>query len=216
MNFNKKAAKNLIASWLAYTVIRLLMSTYRIRLLNTHHRDDGKKVHPQGSICLVVWHEHCLGCIIAHRHQSYAPLASLSQDGDVATFTFRRFGYRTIRGSSSRGGHEARAELVSFCQQGWSAAITIDGPRGPRRIVKSGAIDIARKSGAAIVPAITVANREWRLRSWDKFQIPKPFAKVDIIYGPPIIVPPDTDGQEFDLFKQKIKIALEDLEHGRA
>jgi lysophospholipid acyltransferase (LPLAT)-like uncharacterized protein len=208
-----KDLKIYLASWILYLVVRVLALTYRIRFFAAEHREAAQKLHPRGSFCLALWHEQLFAGILAHRKMPFAPLASLSKDGDIVTFVMDRFGFRTVRGSSSRGGPEARDGLVAITDEGWFTAITVDGPKGPRRRVKGGIVDVARRSGVAIVPMCAVADRQWVLtKSWDQFKIPKPFARIAVAYGEPIPVPPDTQGLAFGEVKNRVKAGLDQTE----
>lgn len=195
-----------------YLVTRALLATWRIKVHGQERRQAAAAAHKAGAFCLAVWHEHLAGGILGHRGQKFAPLASLSADGDVATEVLKRLGYYTVRGSSSRGGAAARDELVAATASGWSTALTVDGPRGPRRVVKSGAVDIARRAGVAIVPAACFGDRQWVLRSWDQCKIPKPFSRVIIAYGEPIHVPSAADGADFAAARSQVQDGLAAIE----
>lgn len=201
-----------VLAWLLFQVARLLAFTYRIQVIGGEHREAARSQHATGSFCLALWHEHLFGSILAHRQQKFAPLASLSADGELVTLVMDRFGFQTVRGSSSRGGEEARNDLVAITELGWFTAITMDGPRGPRRRVKGGVIDVARRSLVAILPLATVADRYWELNSWDRFKVPKPFARIVVAYGSPLIVSPQTQGLAFGQAKAKLKIAMDETE----
>lgn len=208
-----KRAKTAVVSWLLLMIVRALALTYRFRFEHRDATDRARALHERGSYCLALWHEHLFACIIAHKGGPFAPLASLSSDGDIVTFVMNRLGFKTVRGSSSRGGPEARDDLVEITNQGWFTALTVDGPRGPRRRVKGGVVDVARRSGVAIVPLVAVADRIWVLhKSWDQFKIPKPFAKIVIAYGDPIVVSADTQGLLFGEAKQKVRAGLDKAE----
>jgi lysophospholipid acyltransferase (LPLAT)-like uncharacterized protein len=102
--------------------------------------------------------------------------------------------------------------LLDRLQEGWSPALAVDGPTGPRRQVKPGAIDLARKSGHPILPLMAIAKSPWILRTWDAMKIPVPFSKIYVGYGKPICVPPDVDGENFVKAQQELAQALNDLE----
>jgi lysophospholipid acyltransferase (LPLAT)-like uncharacterized protein len=204
------------ASAVVYLLARALVLTYRIRVFGGEHRAAAASGHAAGSFCLALWHEHLFASIVAHKGQRFAPLASLSADGDIVTWVMARFGFKTVRGSSSKGGAEARAALVERTATGWFTAITVDGPRGPRRRVKGGIVDLARRTGVAVVPLATLGDRQWVLRSWDQFKIPKPFARVAVRYGAPVPVPEGTSGLAFGEVKQRIKTGLERAEQDAA
>ncbi len=212
-----KRLKVVLGSWILYYLVRIMVLTYRIRYFDASRRDAAQKLHPKGSFCLALWHEHLFAGILVHRKMRFAPLASLSKDGDIVAYVMDRFGFQTIRGSSSRGGPEARDELVAMTADGWFTAITVDGPKGPRRRVKGGIVDVARRTGVAVLPMIAVADRQWVLsRSWDQFKIPKPFARVAVCYGEPIAVPEGTQGLAFGEVKARIKQALDATEQATA
>lgn len=198
-----------LSSWAAYLLVRLFGATFRFRIFGAANREQAMAQHPTGAFCLGLWHEHLFGAIYGLRGQQFAPLASLSRDGDLATFVLERFGYRTVRGSSSRRGPEARDDLVTALAEGWFTAITMDGPRGPRRQAKSGILDIARRGGVAVLPLIVMADRQWVLgRSWDRFKIPRPFARIGIHYGVPFLVPADSHGAVFGEYKARLRQAM--------
>jgi lysophospholipid acyltransferase (LPLAT)-like uncharacterized protein len=161
------------------------------------------------SFILASFHECAIACVFCHIGRGIACLASRSKDGEIISFICRKFGLKAVRGSSSRGGQEARDELISLLKQGVSAAISIDGPRGPRRIAKPGVVDLARKSGAVVVPITAVGDREWVLKkTWDQTKLPKPFSRVLIYYGRPLSVTPNVQGAEFDAIKEAVASSL--------
>jgi len=111
-----------------------------------------------------------------------AALTSASKDGEIVAAFLNSFGIRAVRGSSSRRGAVALIELVRCIRDGYVIGITPDGPRGPRYQLNPGAITLAQKTGAKILPVHVTYSRFWQLKSWDGFQIPKPFARVDITF----------------------------------
>ena len=110
-------------------------------------------------------------------------LISEHGDGEIIARIARHFGFRTIRGSTSRGAARALLELVREVQGGNELAITPDGPRGPAKSFAPGAVIVAQRSGSPIVPAVVHVPFAWRLKSWDRFVVPKPFAKITVAYG---------------------------------
>jgi lysophospholipid acyltransferase (LPLAT)-like uncharacterized protein len=189
--------KERAAALLLYMLIRIFGMTYRFRVTGIENFAAAKSTQPAGACALAMWHENIFASLIYFRGQKLAPLASHSKDGAMITAIMERLGYRTVRGSSSKGGSEARDELVVAVAEGFSPILTVDGPRGPRRVAKSGIIDIGRRTGVQIVPVATVARSSWVLKSWDRFRIPKPFARVEVLFGEPITVNPDANGTAF-------------------
>jgi hypothetical protein len=120
----------------------------------------------------------------------------------------RRFGFVTVRGSSSRGGGEGLRSLTRAIRKGHSVVVVPDGPRGPREVLKPGVVRLARLTGAHVVPAAFGASSEWRARSWDKFRIPKPFSRCVMRFGEPVLVPRDIDGAGEETARKEIEAAL--------
>lgn len=196
-----------IINFLVYVVVRLLSLTWRVRIVGMEHRQRAVQAHPQGSFIFALWHENAVASLLAHSYQNVHPLVSRSGDGEMVAYTSAKIGHRPIRGSSSRGGVAARLEMQQRLQEGAFVAITVDGPKGPRRKVKPGVVDAAVKSGAAILPVTVVANRFWVAhRAWDKTRIPKPFAHITIYYSAPIFVPADVS--EYASVQQELEQRL--------
>jgi lysophospholipid acyltransferase (LPLAT)-like uncharacterized protein len=171
--------------------IDALMATTRVERIN-----DGpfRSLQAQGQpVIFALWHGRLLPPTWAHRHEGVMALASRSEDGEYITRVLHHWGYGVVRGSSSRGGESALRELVQRVREGHSVALTADGPRGPREKLKFGVLQIAQRTGAPIIPLGTAVSRAWRFNSWDRFMLPKPFARVRIAYGDPVYVPKTTD-----------------------
>jgi lysophospholipid acyltransferase (LPLAT)-like uncharacterized protein len=132
---------------------------------------------------LLAWHEALLPLLWFHRGRGMTIVVSEGREGRYLAEYARRLGYREARGSSSRGGVRALLGAVRALRNGGSAAFTPDGPRGPRRVFKGGSVLAAQRARAPVVPVHASAARAWRLRSWDRLLIPKPFARVRIGYG---------------------------------
>jgi lysophospholipid acyltransferase (LPLAT)-like uncharacterized protein len=120
-------------------------------------------------------------------------LASRSRDGDLLARFVRHFGLDVVRGSSSRGGASALRHLVRIVHAGHGVAVAPDGPRGPRERVQPGIIALAHHTGAPLVPVAFVARPVWRLGSWDRFEVPLPFARGRLVFRAPIHVDEDAD-----------------------
>lgn len=127
-----------------------------------------------------------------HRDRGYAILISTHRDGEIIAQTVERLGYHTVRGSSTRGGTRAVLEILRACKDR-CVAVTPDGPRGPRGKVEPGLIQLAAKAGWKIYPMALAASPAWRMRSWDRFAIPLPFARVLCRLGEPLSLPADPD-----------------------
>jgi lysophospholipid acyltransferase (LPLAT)-like uncharacterized protein len=135
-----------------------------------------------------------------------AALISASRDGDLLADAVRRFGYDVVRGSSSRLGASAILQLAQVLASGGDVVITPDGPRGPAYELGPGIIFLAQKSGAAVVPMNLEYSRCWRLGSWDRFIVPRPFAKVRVLINRPHRVKSTVTPEEFE----SERLALQD------
>jgi len=141
-------------------------------------------------------------------HRPGAGLISASRDGDLVTDLTERFGFDVVRGSSSRLGASAILELTAVLASGRDVLITPDGPRGPAYDLGPGIIFLAQKSGAAVVPINMEYSAYWRVKSWDKFILPRPFSKVRVIFGPPHHVKSTRTPDEFEAERLRLQNAM--------
>jgi len=199
-----------LAAMLGVLFVRALASTWRYRV---HGRE-----HPQSlsdartSFIFVLWHNRILPLLYHHRHEEIVLLISRHRDGGYLASLAERWGYRFVRGSSKRGGEVGLLGVVRALQGGAVVAITPDGPRGPAERVKPGAVAAAQHAGVPIVPIAASASRAWWLKSWDRFCIPKPFARIDVQYGDPIVVAAGKDGLRAGL--ETVERALQAVTRG--
>ena len=140
-----------------------------------------------------------------------AALISASRDGDLLTDAIHRFGYEVIRGSSSRLGASAILQLTGELASGRDVVITPDGPRGPAYELGPGIVFLAQKSGASVLPMNLEYSRFWRLGSWDRFIIPRPFSKVRVLISRPLRVDPTSNPGQFEAQRLRVQNALMSL-----
>jgi len=140
-----------------------------------------------------------------------AALISASRDGDLLTDAIKRFGFDVVRGSSSRLGASAILQLTNILASGGDAVITPDGPRGPAYELGPGIIFLAQKSGAAVLPMNMEYSSCWRIKSWDRFIVPRPFAKVRVLIGQPHPVRSTMTGEEFESERLRLQNAMMSL-----
>jgi lysophospholipid acyltransferase (LPLAT)-like uncharacterized protein len=167
-------------------VLRLLATTWRFQIRNEEAIQSLRA--EKRAFIFSLWHGQLLPLIWHHRHQDIAILVSEHRDGELIARVAQSIGYRLIRGSSSHGGERALLGLVRDLREGREVAVTPDGPRGPACHYAAGALIAAHRSGAVILPIAAHASSAWRLNSWDRFLIPKPFASVTVAYGNPVHV----------------------------
>ncbi len=162
----------------------LLARTWRLDIVGDDHvRQLRSQATP---IVFAVWHGQLLAPLWHRRHEGITLLVSGHTDGQYLSGAAIGWGYQVIRGSSTRGGVGALRGILRVLGNGGDVAFAPDGPRGPAQLAKQGAVAVASRRGAAIVPVGAVASSAWTLRSWDRFSIPRPFSKVRIVYGLPI------------------------------
>jgi lysophospholipid acyltransferase (LPLAT)-like uncharacterized protein len=185
-----------------YLFIRLLHATLRIRHVRAEHI-DGTPRH-----IVAFWHE----CILLSLHSRWrrptTAIISQSKDGEIVSRVLHLYKAGTARGSSTRGGDNALRESLRAYKAGENLAVTPDGPKGPRRVVKEGVVKIAQLTGMPVVPFHFTARTKKRLRSWDRQILPIPFSRALYLYGAPITVPRDGDAEEW---RVKIETAMNEL-----
>src|SRR5262245_10494218 len=179
---------------------RVLARTLEVR------RDDAAAIGAPA--IYVTWHARILLLPALFGERRAHVLASRSRDGELVARVVRRFGFEVIRGSSSRGGAEALRLLARSLADGHDVVVVPDGPRGPREMVKSGVVALARIAGAPIVPLALGASAEWRLASWDEFRVPKPFARCVVRFGEPIRVPATAGRAATEAARKEVEAAL--------
>jgi lysophospholipid acyltransferase (LPLAT)-like uncharacterized protein len=168
---------------LGAVLVRLLAATWRVRVVNPEHPRALRAA--KTPVVFALWHGQLLPLLMMHRNENVSILISEHRDGEIIARIAERLGYRTVRGSTTRGGERALLGLARVLQGGGDVAVTPDGPRGPARRFAPGALVAAQRGGGTILPIAASASRAWRLRSWDAFLIPKPFARVTVAYATP-------------------------------
>ncbi|HYM80114.1 MAG TPA: lysophospholipid acyltransferase family protein [Candidatus Limnocylindria bacterium] len=195
-----------LAAWAATAALLVLGRTWRIVWVNLAGRDAALA---RDERCIfALWHAHLLPLVFTHRRRAVAVLISRHRDGELIARVVERFGYVTARGSSTRGGEEGVREMLAQAEAGHLLAITPDGPRGPAERVKPGLIYLASRTGFPILPVAAGARPVWALRSWDRFRIPRPFARVVVAYGEPIAIPSELDDAGAEQWRAAVERAI--------
>jgi lysophospholipid acyltransferase (LPLAT)-like uncharacterized protein len=174
---------SLVGTW----IIRMIGVTWRVRMIDAGPVDRMR--HEGQPVALLLWHGQLLPLLYIMRFQSIACLISTHRDGELIAQVAQRLGCKLVRGSSSRGADRALLGLVRALKDGYTIAVTPDGPRGPYRTFAPGALVAAHRADAPVVAFGVHATRAWYLKSWDRFMIPKPFARVTIVFDAPLCVP---------------------------
>lgn len=175
-----------LASIVVGAAVRALRATISIeRLHPERYRDLKARGVP---FVFTLWHGRMVLPILAHRHEGVVTMASQSKDGEIIARWLGHNGYRAARGSSTRGGGPALIEMVRQMRAGHPAALTVDGPKGPPRVVQPGILWLARETGAWVLPISGASSRPRFLRSWDRYLVPRPFSRNVVTYGEPFLL----------------------------
>ena len=193
---------------LAAPLVRLLAMTWRYEEVNSAPW-RALRASRQAFI-LALWHGHLLPLTWRRRDEGITVMISHHSDGEIIARLVERWGCRTVRGSTSRGAGRALLAMVRELQEGREFAITPDGPRGPAGEPAPGVLMASHRAGVPVVPMRADVSRAWRLGSWDRFIVPKPFARVRITYGDPWIAT-GSDEAARDTLKARMGPALASL-----
>ena len=176
-------------------LVGILCKTLTWRVEGIEHYDEVLRSGHQPIMSF--WHGRILPAMYYFRDRGIVVITSQNFDGEWIARVIERYGFGTARGSTSRGGARALAQLRRDLREGRPAGFTLDGPRGPARVAQPGAVWLAGVTGHPVLPFHVEAARHWSLSSWDRTQIPKPFTTVAIVMGKPIYVGrTDSDGVE--------------------
>lgn len=206
-----------LAARLIWLIVRSLAATIRFRLDDRSGYFSGSAT--KETIIFAVWHNR-LGLALmlyekfVRRFQpdrKLAGLVSASKDGGLLARVLELFHIEPVRGSSSRRGAQALRELVAWGERGYDLAITPDGPRGPCYTVRDGVIATAQLTGLTIVPSSYRLNWKIKLKSWDRFQIPLPFARCDITTGRVFRVPREATDADREILRQQLESELRSI-----
>lgn len=202
-----------------YAVLKLLGSTVKFEVAGS---ENLAAASAGGKLPIyTTWHNSVFLSTYFWRGRGIVVMSSRSFDAEYTGRLIKRFGYGTVRGSSTRGHTGATVEMIRLMRAGCPAGFTIDGPKGPRHVAKMGAVLIAKKAGQPILPFVIVPASSWEIRkSWDQTQIPKPFTRARVIIAPPIYVAADVTDDALNAKRDELQRALEALaqegEHWRA
>jgi len=206
-----------VAAWLIGTSLKLLAATLRYRV----NGKPGPIELPPGPLIFALWHNRLALCMKLYRSYGrperpngrLAALISASKDGALLAALLENHCVQPVRGSSSRRGAQALVELTSWAERGYDIAVTPDGPRGPCYVMQPGVMTLAQVTGLPILPCSYHLNWKIRLKSWDRFQIPLPFARCDVFTGDLILVPREAKDTDRDRLRQQLQEALMAITH---
>ena len=198
-----------LAGVLGQGLVGSLFTTTRAKPIDAHnYLRFREKRQP---VLFVLWHGQLLPLVHYHQQEKITVLVSEHADGEYITRVLHRYGFDTARGSSTRGGSKGLKGLVRAVREGRDIGITPDGPRGPARVCKPGALVAAQITGVPIIPMAVGSDSAWSFQSWDRFSVPKPLTRLRIIYGEPVYVPREMPEGELEAMAARIGNTLNQL-----
>jgi lysophospholipid acyltransferase (LPLAT)-like uncharacterized protein len=203
-----------LAAYALYILIKLIGYTLRYEV---DGEDPRPRIREAGKTPIfAIWHNRIFASIYFMRGDGIVVLTSKSFDGEYIARFLTKFGFGSVRGSSSRGGVRGMVEMIRLIRAGLPMAFTVDGPRGPRYEAKSGPVVLAKKTGNPILSFVVECERFWQVKSWDRLQIPKPFSRARVFYAEPVSVPEDADDDVIEEKRSELQAKLnEAVERGR-
>jgi len=189
-----------------YHLIRAYSWTFRLRIEN--EKPWIEYLQNGGRVLLCCWHQQFFSAIRHFKtYAVYHPALMISQskDGDIIARIAEETGWHTVRGSSSRDGGRALREMIDHLLHSGFAGHILDGPRGPAGVVKAGVVSLARATGAMVVPIYASADRAWYFNSWDRFMLPKPFARVTLRFGEMLDLTSGTSEEDFECHRARLQ-----------
>jgi lysophospholipid acyltransferase (LPLAT)-like uncharacterized protein len=198
-----------VLSFLAWMIVSLWSRSLRVRYVSSEVRDrlraDGK------NFIYAFWHGSMFLLLRENRNSGVVIPVSESSDGDIMALLLKRFGFDTVRGSSSRNGHKALLGMVCGLRKGETIGVAVDGPRGPLHEVKKGTAFLAARLNVPVIPVAVAARRSWVLEStWEKLMLPKPFTDGVVMFGEPVQVKGLSE-EAIEAGRQRIEQALRTL-----
>lgn len=195
-----------IGSFLAWALVQIIGHSTRFHItgdeLFKEYLKSGK------GLIIAIWHGRTLLPVYRYRGMGIWTITSLSRDGELQTRIVNRFGFRTVRGSSGRGGMKAALTISKKLAEGGALAITPDGPRGPVYEIQDGTIFLSRHAGCPIIPVGVGLSKRKVTKAWDKYAFPYLFGRCEIVFGEPIFPPKDDSEEENKAVKESLKTEM--------
>lgn len=191
-------------------ILRLFAWTWNFRVLN--RRVLSELIDAGKPLLVATWHQMVFPGVGFFKDRRAVIMVSRSKDGEMMARVISRLGFRSVRGSSSKGGSEALHGLVEAIREGGQGAVMVDGPRGPAREPKPGILVAAQRTGAPLIPLGCKASRALYGRNWDRTMLPLPFATVVLSFGEPVTVPADATSEAIDGWRERLKAGLNEAE----
>jgi lysophospholipid acyltransferase (LPLAT)-like uncharacterized protein len=195
-----------IIIWAGYWVIRLIGPTLRVCV---SCEEGAQQTLEQRPLIASFWHSCIIPATYICRNLGVRVMSSNSYDGEYMGRIIHKFGFVAVKGSSSRNAVRALLGLRRALEDGWTVAFTLDGPRGPRHMVKPGPVALARSSGVRLTMFHAAVDQAWVLKTWDRLMIPAPFSRVLVRFGKLIPVPGDASEQDLERYTAELQTSLD-------
>jgi lysophospholipid acyltransferase (LPLAT)-like uncharacterized protein len=197
------------ADLIFYLLISLIGKTIRFE---TNGWENFEQIASRGKIPIYAfWHNRIFLATYFFRDRDIVVITSQSFDGEYIARFIQRFGYGAVRGSSTRGGVGALVEMIRIMKAGLPTGFTVDGPKGPKYVAKTGAILLAKKTQNPVMPFSVETKKCWTVKSWDNLQIPKPFTRAKVFIAEPVYVEADADEPEIEKKRNELQAKLDEL-----
>jgi len=183
-----------LITWAGYLAIRILGPTIRF---SVSWEGESPKSLAERPFVYSFWHNCMIPAMYWCRNLDVRVMSSDSFDGEYTGRIMQKFGFVKVRGSSSKGAVRALLGMKRELEQGWTAAFTIDGPKGPRYVAKPGPVVLSRSTGAPMVVFHIALDRAWVLNTWDRCMVPKPFCRALMRISRAIPVPPEGSDEQY-------------------
>jgi lysophospholipid acyltransferase (LPLAT)-like uncharacterized protein len=192
----------------AYVMLKLVGMTLRYQVTNSEFEEEIVSAGKQP--IYTFWHDRMLAGTYFFRDRGIIVLSSQSFDSEFTARCIQRFGFGIVKGSSTRGAVQGLVGLIRAMKKGAPAGFTVDGPKGPRYVAKSGPILLAKKTGNPVLPFVVECRSFWRVRNWDRLQIPMPFSRSNIIFSKPIYVDMNAKDEDLEQKRSELQNALDE------
>jgi lysophospholipid acyltransferase (LPLAT)-like uncharacterized protein len=186
-------------------VIKGLLLSCRVVRIEGMERHDEAISRSGGGAVYATWHQRMSYFFYFGGTRHVTVMISRSRDGEYVARLASWLGFRSVRGSSSRGGTRAVRELARRIRDGELGGMLADGPQGPARVAKLGTVLIAREGGVPVIPVLWGADRCWMFNSWDRYLVPKPFARIALYAGEPLWIPKSAKGEELEKYRRLLE-----------
>lgn len=198
-----------LADFAFFLLIKLIGATLKYEAVGVENFD---KIADAGKTPIMTfWHNRIFTATHYFRNRGIVVITSQSFDGEYIARFIQRFGYGAVRGSSTRGGVGALVEMIRLSKKGLPMGFSIDGPKGPKYIAKSGACLLAKKTGNPLLPFMVETEKYWEVKSWDRMQIPKPFSRAKVFVSEPIYIEKSADETEIENKRLLLQEKLDEL-----